>query len=58
MLIVLVGGLLERSTRDVAIVDGPLNLGGSLELIANPVPNRPWTSRRRRCSCLSPAAAR
>ena len=37
VLAALVGGLLERRTRGATIVSGPLNLGGSLERIADPV---------------------
>ena len=37
MLVACVGGLLERSTRGGTILVGPLNLGGSVELIPNPV---------------------
>ncbi len=37
VLAALVGGLLERRTRGATIVAGPLNLGGSLERIPDPV---------------------
>jgi ATP-dependent Lon protease len=37
VLVALVGGLLERNTRGSTIVVGPLNLGGSFEMLQNPV---------------------
>ena len=37
VLVALVGALLERSTRGGLIVVGPLNLGGSMEMVPNPV---------------------
>ncbi|RMH03658.1 MAG: BREX system Lon protease-like protein BrxL [Planctomycetota bacterium] len=37
VLVALVGALLERNTRGGTIVVGPLNLGGSMEMIPNPV---------------------
>ena len=37
VLVALVGALLERNTRGGTIVVGPLNLGGSIELLRNPV---------------------
>ena len=37
VLLAFVGALLERNTRGGTIVAGPLNLGGSIELLPNPV---------------------
>jgi len=37
VLVAMVGGLLERNTRGSTIVVGQLNLGGSLEMLDNPV---------------------
>ncbi|GAG10310.1 unnamed protein product, partial [marine sediment metagenome] len=37
VLVAMIGGLLERNTRGSTIVVGPLNLGGSLEMLQNPV---------------------
>ncbi len=37
VLAAMVGGLLDRKTRRATIIGGPLNLGGSLERLADPV---------------------
>ena len=37
VLIAMVGSLLERNTRGGTIIVGPLNLGGSFDMIDNPV---------------------
>jgi ATP-dependent Lon protease len=58
VLIALVGGLLERSTRGGAIVVGPLNLGGSLELISNPVALAELAVDKRASTLLMPVASR
>ena len=58
VLIALVGGLLERSTRGGAIVVGPLNLGGSLELIPNPVALAELAVDKQASTLLMPVASR
>jgi ATP-dependent Lon protease len=58
VLVALVGGLLERSTRGGTIVVGPLNLGGSLELLANPVAIAELAVDRQASTLLMPVATR
>jgi ATP-dependent Lon protease len=58
VLVALVGGLLERSTRGGAIVVGPLNLGGSLELIPNPVAIAELAVDKQASTLLMPVASR
>ena len=58
VLVALVGGLLERSTRGSTIVVGPLNLGGSIELIANPVALAELAVDKQAATLLMPVAAR
>ena len=58
VLVALVGGLLERSTRGGTIVVGPLNLGGSLELIPNPVAIAELAVDKQATTVLMPVAAR
>ncbi len=58
VLVALVGGLLERSTRGGTIVVGPLNLGGSLELLANPVAIAELAVDKQASNLLMPVATR
>jgi ATP-dependent Lon protease len=58
VLLALVGALLERSTRGGAIVVGPLNLGGSTELIQNPVEMVELAVDKQATTILMPVAAR
>jgi len=58
VLVALVGGLLERNTRGSTIVVGPLNLGGSIELIANPVALAELAVDKQAATLLMPVAAR
>jgi len=58
LLISLVGGLLERSTRGGTIVVGPLNLGGSVEMIQNPVEIAELAVDKQAATLLMPVAAR
>ncbi len=57
-LIALVGGLLERSTRGGTIIVGPLNLGGSLEMLQNPVAIAELAVDKHASTLLMPVAAR
>ncbi len=57
-LIALVGGLLERSTRGGTIIVGPLNLGGSLEQLQNPVAIAELAVDKQASTLLMPVAAR
>lgn len=58
LLIALVGGLLERSTRGATIVVGPLNLGGSIEMLHNPVAIAELAVDKQATTLLMPVAAR
>ena len=58
VLIALVGGLLDRNTRGSTIVVGPLNLGGSLELLQNPVAIVELAVDKKANTVLMPVAAR
>ncbi|HVQ76904.1 MAG TPA: BREX system Lon protease-like protein BrxL [Candidatus Binatia bacterium] len=58
VLVALVGGLLERSTRGGTVVVGPLNLGGSLELLANPVAIAELAVDKQASTLLMPVATR
>jgi ATP-dependent Lon protease len=58
MLVACVGGLLERSTRGGTIVVGSLNLGGSVELIPNPVAIAELAVDKQATTLLMPVAAR
>ncbi len=57
-LVALVGALLERNTRGGTIVVGPLNLGGSIELLRNPVAIAELAVDKRAVTLLMPVAAR
>jgi len=58
LLVSLVGGLLERSTRGGTIIVGPLNLGGSVEMIPNPVEIAELAVDKQATTVLMPVAAR
>jgi len=58
LLLALVGGLLERSTRGGMIVVGPLNLGGSTEMIQNPVEMVELAVEKQAATILMPVSAR
>ena len=58
MLVSFVGALLERSTRGATIIVGPLNLGGSLNLVQNPVEMVELAVDKRAANILMPVAAR
>ena len=58
VLIALVGGLLERSARGGTIIVGPLNLGGSLEMLQNPVAIAELAVDKQASTVLMPVAAR
>ena len=58
VLIACVGGLLERSTRGGTIIVGPLNLGGSVELVHNPVAIAELAVDKQASTLLMPVAAR
>ena len=53
-----VGGLLERSTRGGSIIVGPLNLGGSVGPIPNPVAVAELAVDKQAATLLMPVAAR
>ena len=53
-----VGGLLERSARGGTIVVGPLNLGGSVDTIPNPVAIAELAVDKQAATLLMPVAAR
>ncbi|MFO1055110.1 MAG: BREX system Lon protease-like protein BrxL [Planctomycetota bacterium] len=58
VLVSLVGALLERNTRGGTIVVGPLNLGGSIELLRDPVAVAELAVDKRAATLLMPVAAR
>jgi ATP-dependent Lon protease len=58
VLVACVGGLLERSTRGGTIVVGPLNLGGSVELLPNAVAIAELAVDKHATTLLMPVAAR
>ena len=58
VLAALVGGLLERKTRGATIIVGPLNLGGSLERISDPVAIAELAVDKQATVLLMPVAAR
>ena len=58
MLAACVGALLDRGTRGGAIVVGPLNLGGSTDLIADPVGIAELAVDKRATTLLMPVSAR
>jgi len=58
VLVALTGALLERSVRGGTIIVGPLNLGGSLDLIPNPVAIAELAVDKQAATLLMPVAAR
>jgi ATP-dependent Lon protease len=58
VLIAMIGGLLERNTRGSTIVVGPLNLGGSLEMLQNPVSIVELAVDKQATTVLMPVSAR
>ena len=58
VLVACVGALLERSTRGGTIVVGPLNLGGSIEMIPNPLAIAELAVDKQAVTLLMPVAAR
>jgi ATP-dependent Lon protease len=58
ILVALVGGLLERNTRGSTIVVGSLNLGGSIEMIPNPIALAELAVEKRAKTLLMPISAR
>ncbi len=58
VLLALVGALLERNTRGGMIVVGQLNLGGSVELVPNPVAIAELAVEKKAATLLMPVAAR
>lgn len=58
MLIATVGSLLERNTRGSTIVVGPLNLGGSMEMLQNPIAIVELAVDKKASTVLMPVAAR
>ena len=58
ILVAFVGGLLERNTRGSTIIAGPLNLGGGLDLIPNPVAIAELAVERQATTLLMPVGAR
>jgi len=58
LLLALVGGLLERSTRGGTIVVGSLNLGGSVEMLQNPVEIAELAVDKKASTLLMPVSAR
>jgi|YNPNPStandDraft_1061719.scaffolds.fasta_scaffold06026_1 ATP-dependent Lon protease len=58
VLLAFVGALLERNTRGGTIVVGPLNLGGSIELLPNPVAIAELAVDKQAAALLMPVSAR
>ncbi len=58
VLVAMIGGLLERNTRGSTIVVGPLNLGGSLETLQNPVSIVELAVDKQATTVLMPVSAR
>ena len=58
LLIAFVGALLERNTRGGTIIVGPLNLGGSIEMIPNPVALAELAVDKQAATLLMPVACR
>jgi ATP-dependent Lon protease len=53
-----VGGLLDRNTRGSTIIVGSLNLGGSIEMIPNPIALAELAVEKRAKTLLMPVSAR
>ena len=58
VLLAFVGALLERNTRGGTIIVGPLNLGGSIELLPNPVAIAELAVDKQAATLLMPVSAR
>ena len=58
VLVAMIGGLLDRNTRGSTIVVGPLNLGGSLEMLHNPVAIVELAVDKQATTVLMPVSAR
>ena len=58
VLVAMIGGLLDRNTRGSTIVVGPLNLGGSLEMLQNPVSIVELAVDKQAATVLMPVSAR
>lgn len=58
VLVAMVGGLLERNSRGSTIVVGPLNLGGSLDSLQNPVAVIELAVDKQANTVLMPVSAR
>lgn len=58
MLVALCGGLIERSVKGGLIIVGALNLGGSIELIPNPVPIAELAIEKGATQLLMPVSSR
>ena len=58
VLIALVGSLLERNTRGGTIIVGTLNLGGSIEMVPNPVGIAELAVDKQATTLLMPVSAR
>jgi ATP-dependent Lon protease len=58
VLVALASGLLERNTKGGLIIVGQLNLGGSVELIPNPVAIAEIAAEKKAQTLLMPVAAR
>lgn len=58
VLVAMVGGLLDRNVRGSTIVVGPLNLGGSLEMLQNPVAMVELAVDKQATTVLMPVSAR
>ncbi|MCP4550323.1 MAG: BREX system Lon protease-like protein BrxL [bacterium] len=58
MLVSLVGSLLERSTRGGTIIVGPMNLGGSMELLPHPIEIAELAVDKQAATLLMPVSAR
>lgn len=58
VLLAFVGALLERNTRGGTIVVGPLNLGGSIEMLPNPVAIAELAVDKQAATLLMPVSAR
>lgn len=58
VLVAIIGGLLDRNTRGSTIVVGPLNLGGSLEMLQNPVSIVELAVDKQAATVLMPVSAR
>ncbi len=58
VLVAMVGALLERNTRGGTIIVGPLNLGGSIEMLPNPVSIAELAVDKKATTLLMPISAR